>query len=51
IGPFPIVFGSDAKIARALIYLAIALITIMIAWFIVGSLALSFKPPEAGWQW
>ena len=51
IGPFPIVFGSDAKTARTLIYLAIALIAIMIAWFIVGSLALSFKPPEASWQW
>jgi uncharacterized protein (TIGR00304 family) len=43
IGPFPIVFGSDAKTARTLIYLTIALIAIMIIWFIVGSLFFSLN--------
>jgi len=38
IGPFPIVFGSDAKTAKILMYLALALILV----FIVLSFLLPF---------
>jgi uncharacterized protein (TIGR00304 family) len=45
IGPFPIVFGSDAKVARSLMYLAIALIVI----FMVLSFLLPFMF-SGGWR-
>ncbi len=37
IGPFPIVFGSNPQITRALIVLAILLVAILIGFFLIQS--------------